>query len=131
MRRLFPLAVLVCSFVTVEGRCELITFAFTGTVTNVDVFVPAEFQSHDFPDVGADPFTGFYTFDSNAPDTASSSERGFFITVLPDAAVSVSIGPWRLEGPATAVQTLQDRYDAGDWSLITPDLQIPNIQLTS
>ena len=70
MNRAFPLSALLCTFIltlafAAEGRSELITFAFAGTVTTVSVLVPPDFQSSDFPDVG-DPFTGFYTFDLSA-----------------------------------------------------------------
>jgi len=110
-----------------EARSELITFAFTGTVTSV--FVDPDYQSFDFPDVG-DPFTGFYSFDSNAPDSDGSPERGVFTTVLSDRAVRVSIGPLRLEARSSGVVTYQDSYYAGNW--ITSHIDgMPNIAVTS
>jgi hypothetical protein len=103
-----------------EGRCELITFAFTGTVTSVSV--DRDYQGFDFPDVG-DPFSGRYTFDSNAPDTANSPEHGGFGTVLPKRAVGIRIGEFQFEGRASVIGTHEDLYSAGDG--------IPSIELTS
>jgi hypothetical protein len=104
------------------ARCELITFEFTGTVTSVTVQNFTGRQNFDFPDVG-DPFTGFYTFDSNAPDTANSPEQGSYHTVLPGHAVVVSIGGFEFAGRASGIVTFQDYYGAHDW--------LPPIQLTS
>ena len=75
MNRLLGLSVIMGPFVVAvpiagEARGELITFAFSGTVTTARVIPCPPLQGYDFPDVG-DPFTGIYTFDSNATDTAN------------------------------------------------------------
>jgi hypothetical protein len=116
-------AILWTLLLTAESRGELITFQFSGTVTgiSIDDFRP-ELQGIDFPDVG-DPFRGFYTFDSTAQDTASSSEQGSFRTVLPHWALMVSIGDFRFEGRASGILTFQNHYEVGDF--------IPSIELTS
>lgn len=125
MNRVRPLSVMLGSFLLIvpfvpAARCELITFAFKGTVTSVSV--SPEYQSVDFPDVG-DPFTGFYAFDSDAPDTANSPDVGGFTTILLNTALAVSIGEFRFEGQAITIGTFDNYYGVGDF--------IPSIELTS
>lgn len=103
------------------GRGELITFEFTGTVTSVQVMGP-EYQSINFPRTD-DPFTGFYTFDSDTQVTTDLPERGGFRTVLTTTAIGVTIGDLQFEGLATSISTFPSLYEAGDW--------IPGIELTS
>lgn len=104
------------------ARGELITFGFSGTVTSVrlDQFSwPSGFNG---PKVG-DPFTGFYTFDSNAPDKADPPDAGAFTSVLPDTAIGISIGELKLSGRAVSISTFDNYYEAGDW--------IPSIEVIS
>lgn len=108
-------------------RGELITFQFSGTVTSVFVAGGYGLRNFEFPHVG-DSFTGFYTFDSNAPDAADSPDVGGFHTVLPQAALSVSIGATQLEGRGVVIQAIRNLaprnyYGTEDW--------IPGIELTS
>jgi hypothetical protein len=103
-------SVLALSFAA-EGRGELITVKFAGTVTSVSV--DNDFQSYDFPDVG-DPFNGYYRFDSTAPDTANSAGQGTFRTVLPTKAIMVRIGDFQFEGPANVIVTSKFHYVVGD-----------------
>jgi hypothetical protein len=125
LTRIFGLRALFGSFLltlpfAAAARGELITFEFSGTVTSVSV--SPDYQSFDFPDVG-DPFTGFYTFDSDAHDSANSPEQGTYYTVLPERAIVVSIGEIQFEGSANGILTFQNYYGVGDW--------IPNIEITS
>jgi hypothetical protein len=104
------------------ARSELITFEFTGTVTSVSIQNGFGLQNFDFPDVG-DSFTGFYTFDSNAQDTADSPGQGSFKTLLPSRAIVTMIGDFEFEGRANVIVATRDQYAVGD--------HIPSIELTS
>jgi hypothetical protein len=106
----------------VDGRAELVTVKFAGTVTGVSVQNQPQLQGIDFPDVG-DLFTGYYRFDSAAPDTANSPGQGSFHTVLSDKALVASIGDFEFNGLANVIVTSQIHYVVGDW--------IPSIELTS
>jgi hypothetical protein len=108
-----------------QVRGQFITFRFDGRVTDVLVEIPDYWETPniDWPDVGT-PFTGFYTFDPTAPDTAGSAEQGAYHVVLDDVpAVDVSVGDLRLQGASTSVATYASIYEAGDW--------IPRIELVS
>jgi hypothetical protein len=80
------------------------------------------YEDVDFPSVG-DPFTGFYTIDSNAIDRVGEPARGGFRTVLSTTAIGVTIGDLGFEGLATSLSTRPDSYEIRDW--------IPSIELTS
>ncbi|HEX2474952.1 MAG TPA: PEP-CTERM sorting domain-containing protein [Lacipirellulaceae bacterium] len=115
------LALLVAS----DGRSELVTFRFEGTVIDVLIDIPDFWGTPnvDWPDIGAS-FSGFYTFDSTATDTAMSPEQGSYHTVLENAtAVDVRVGELNLQGAATYVVTFSSIYGAGDW--------IPSLELVS
>jgi len=108
-----------------SARGELVTFRFEGTVTDVLVDIPACWGTPtvDWPDAGT-PFTGYYTFDSTARDTAAALEQGAYHTVLENAvAVDVSVGELNLQGLSTFVATYSSIYEAGDW--------IPSLELVS
>lgn len=114
-------SLLVMAVFTAPGRGELITFQFTGSVTSVQVF-ESEYQSIDFPQTG-DPFTGFYSFDSDNQDTDDLPVRGGFRTVLSTTAIGATIGDLQFEGLSTNVTTGSSVYYASSW--------IPNMELTS
>jgi hypothetical protein len=108
-----------------ELRAQLVTFRFDGRLTDVRVDIPEYWETPDieWPDVGTS-FTGFYTFDPTAPDTAGSAEQGTYHVVLDDRpAVDVSVGDLRLQGASSFVATYASIYEAGDW--------IPSIELVS
>ncbi len=118
-------SVLTLVLAPVPLRGQLITFRFEGRVTDVYVDIPDYLGTPniDWPDLGT-PFTGFYTFDPTAPDTAGSAEQGAYHVVLDDLpAVDVSVGDLRLQGTSSAVATYASIYEAGDW--------IPSIELVS
>ena len=108
-----------------ELRGQLVTFRFEGRVTDVNVDIPDYWESPniDWPNVGT-PFTGFYSFDPTAPDTAGSAAQGAYHVVLDDLpAVDVSVGDLHLQGASSFVATYASIYEAGDW--------IPRIELVS
>jgi hypothetical protein len=106
-------------------RGQFLTFRFDGRVTGVQVDIPDYWEppNIDWPDIGT-RFTGFYTFDPTAADTAGSAEQGVYHLVLDDVpAVDVSVGDLRLQGASSFVATYASIYEAGDW--------IPSIELVS
>src|SRR4051812_25619757 len=105
----------------VKSHSELITVQFAGTVTSVSVQNRPQLAGYEFPHVG-DAFTGYYKFDSIAPESANSPDEGVFYTTLPDTAVHVSIGTFQFNGSADGIVTTINSYSVGDW--------IPPIELT-
>jgi hypothetical protein len=94
-------------------------------VTRVEIDIPDFWGTPDidWPEVGTS-FTGFYTFDSTAMDTAAAPEQGAYHEVLENAvAVDVAVGNLNLQGSSTFVATYSSIYAAGDW--------IPSLELVS
>jgi hypothetical protein len=108
-----------------DVRGQLITFQFEGTVSDVLIDIPDYWEPPNiqWPAIGT-PFTGFYTFDASAKDTAGSAEQGAYHLVIDDiSAVDVSVGELHLQGASSVIATYASIYEAGDW--------IPHIELVS
>jgi hypothetical protein len=112
LRSIYCSLVALCLFgfaFTTEGRCEVITIRFSGTVTSI--LARPEFRGIDFPEVG-DSFTGFYRFESTAPDIWPSTEIGLFEVKSLNARIgNLQVEGWdNTEQLYNTIATFRDSY---------------------
>jgi hypothetical protein len=113
------------------ARGEPITFAFRGTVTDVQAQQGAYGTPVvNWPGVGS-VLAGTYTFESTAPNAAAQPNQGLYYNPDPTGPIVASLGDFRWFGPASAVSVFDnpvggaqpDVYEVGDW--------IPSMEITS